>query len=362
MLIIDAHLHLAMNALRNNRNMLYSAFTTRSMESGNQKVRGATQGTVALPEMRQGRIALCFDSVVANHTGNPKPHTDYPSPEQAFASARGQMAYYQALEKGGHVRVISDLAGLDSHMAEWERWDAADDADTDHTPPIGIIISMEGADPILEPDELQEWWDMGLRIITLAHYGTGRYAGGTGSESGLTALGAPFLAEMERLGAILDVSHFTDRGFWEALDNFAGPVMASHSTSRTLVPHQRQMTDEQIKAVIERDGVMGATPGCCWTLVPGWLHDIDTNENVSMDTVAGHLDYICQLAGDSRHVAIGTDLDGGFGRDKAPRDLETIADLQKLNGLLADRGYSEEDVANIMYRNWVRFLHQSWKS
>jgi membrane dipeptidase len=270
------------------------------------------------------------------------------------------MAYYDALEKGGHVRIITDLVALDSHMAAWEAWDANEQADATDTPPIGIIIALEGADPILHPDELQEWWDLGLRIVTIAHYASGRYAGGTGTELGLTELGAQLLAEMERLGVLLDVTHLTDQGFWEALEQFNGPVLVSHTAARALVPHQRQISDEQIKAIVQREGVIGATGACCWALEPGWIHDVDTNENVSLDTIVDHLDHVCQLAGSSRHAAVGTDLDGGFGRDKAPRDLETIADLQKLSGLLAARGYSAEDVANIMYRNWVRFLHQSW--
>jgi len=361
MLIVDGHLHLAMDALRNDRNMLYSALTIRTMESTNTQVPGAALGTVALPEMRQGRVALCFDSVVANCTGDPKPHWDYPSPEQAFAAARGQIAYYRALEKGGHVRVITDLAALDSHVAEWEAWEAAGNADTTQTPPIGIVISMEGADPILHPDELQEWWDLGLRVITIGHYGRGRYAGGTGTELGLTEMGAPLLTEMQRLGMVLDLTHLTDRGFREALDHFNGPVLASHSSVRALVPHQRQISDEEIRAIVERGGVIGATTVHCWTLQRGWIHYVHTNEQVSFDTIVNHLDYICELVGNSRHVAIGTDLDGGFGRDMAPRDLETIADLQKLSGLLAKRGYSADDIANIMYRNWVRFLHESWK-
>jgi membrane dipeptidase len=347
-----------MNALRNNRNMLYSVFTIRTMERGNTEIRSATKGTVALPEVRQARMALCFDAVVANCTGKPVPHADYPSPEQAYAAAHGQIAYYRALEKTGHARVIKNLAALDSHMAEWEAWDADENADPEQAPPVGIVIAIEGADPILHPDELQEWWDLGVRIITIAHYGTGRYANGTGTELGLTELGRPLLAEMERLGVVLDVTHLTDQNFPEVLENFHGPVLASHSSARALVPHQRQMTDEQIKSIIERGGVIGATPACCWTLEAGW--NDGTNENVSLDTIVDHLDHVCQLAGNGRHAAIGTDLDGGFGRDKAPRDLETYADLSKLSSLLADRGYSEDDVANIMYRNWVRFLHESW--
>ena len=323
-------------------------------------MQSAGKGTAALPEARQGRVSLCFDNVSASYTTDPMPQRAYASPEQAYAVARGQMAYHRALEKGGHVRVITDASSLQTHMAEWEKWDAEQNSSAQQAPPIGIVVALEGADPILEPSDLQEWWELGLRILTIAHHGVGRYAGGTGSELGLTELGAPLLAEMERLGVALDLTHLTDRGFHEALENFNGPVLASHITARALVPHQRQITDDQIRAIVARGGVIGATAACCWQLQPGWIIGADSNENVSLKDIVDHIDYVCQLAGNSLHAAVGTDLDGGFGRDRVPRDLETIADLQKLTGLLSDRGYEADDVAHIMYRNWVRFLNQCW--
>jgi membrane dipeptidase len=357
MLIVDGHLDLAYSALQYNRDLLYSAFTIRVHEAGTTDVPGASRGTVALPEMRQGRVALSLATVIAACTGNPKPHLDFSSPTQAYGIARGQLAYYRALEKEGHLRVVTDITALNSHIAEWEAWDASENADTEHTPPLGVVISMEGADPILRPDELQEWWELGLRIMILSHFGTKRYAGGTGNELGLTELGVSLLAEMERLGVLLDLTHCSDQAFWQALEHYNGPVLASHSNSRALVPNQRQFSDEQMRVIIERDGVIG-TSADIWMLEPGWIWGVGTNEHVTLGTMVDHIDHVCQLAGNSRHAAIGTDLDGGYGQDQAPRDLETIADLQKLIGLLADRGYSMTDVANIMYRNWVRLLRQ----
>jgi membrane dipeptidase len=158
---------------------------------------------------------------------------------------------------------------------------------------------------------------------------------------------------------ILDLTHCSDQSFWQALAHFNGHVLASHQNVRALVPHQRQFTDEQLRAIIERDGVIGA---CCdvWMLRPGWAQDVGTNDGVTLATVADQMDYVCQLAGNSQHAAIGSDLDGGFGQEQSPRDLETIADLQKLAGILADRGYGEEDIANIMHGNWLRLLGQAW--
>jgi membrane dipeptidase len=358
MLIIDAHLDLSMNALQKNRDLLSSVYTIRARENKTVPSKGRAQGTVAFPEMRQGRIALSIATLIARSTGQAAPHIDYGSPTQAYGMAHGQLAYYRALEMEGHIRIITDTASLDSHIAEWQNWETAG-AEASSTPPLGFVISMEGADPILHPEQLAAWRDAGLRLLGPTHYGPGRYAGGTSTELGLTELGPPLLAEMMRLGIILDLTHLSDQAFWEALDHYQGLVLASHNNCRALVPHQRQFDDAQLRAIFERDGVIGAAFDA-WMLQPGWIIGQTTNENVTLATVVDHIDYVCQLAGNSRHAAIGTDLDGGFGREQSPRDLDTIADLQKLVGLLADRGYGDDDIAAIMHGNWLRLLRQAW--
>ncbi|MBE7471370.1 MAG: peptidase M19 [Anaerolineae bacterium] len=356
MLIIDAHLDLAWNALQWNRDLLSSAYTIRTQENRTPG-EGRGQGTVALPEMRQGRVALCMATLLARSTGRAAPYIDYASPAQAFGIAQGQLAYYRALELAGHIRIITNRVELDHHLGEWTTWEA--DSQESETPPLGFVISMESADPILSPDELPEWWEAGLRVVGPAHYGPGRYAGGTSTELGLTDLGLALLSKMEWLGMILDLTHFSDPAFWEALEAYEGPVLASHNNCRTLVPHQRQFSDEQLKAIFERDGVIGAAFDA-WMLQPGWVIGHSSNAQVTLADVVDHIDHICQLAGSARHAAIGTDLDGGFGRNQTPHDLDTIADLQKLVGLLAGRGYRDEDIAAIMHGNWLRLLHQSW--
>ena len=362
MLIVDAHLDLAWNALQWNRDLLCSVNTMRTLESATPG-KGRALGTVALPEMRQGKLALCFVTLLARSTGRTLAHIDYGSPAQAYAVARGQLAYYRALETQGHIRVITNALELDSHMAEWSEWDREHElqavADAAATPPLGFVISMEGADPILNPDQLQEWWDAGLRLLGPTHYGPGRYAGGTGTELGLTELGAPLLAEMERLGMVLDMTHLSDQAFWQALDRYNGPLLASHNNCRALVPHQRQFSDKQLQTLIERDGVIGAAFDA-WMLQPGWISGVSSNEHVTLNAVVDHIDYVCQLAGNARHAALGTDLDGGFGREQSPRDLDTIADLQHIASLLATRGYADEDIQAIMHGNWLRLLRQAW--
>jgi len=363
MLIIDGHLDLTVNAIQWGRDLEKSVLTLRVQEIGSNTGLpanwGSGLGTVALPEMRQGRIALCFATVVAGCSGNPSPHMDYASVNQANAVTRGHVAYYRNLEKAGRVRMVTNLEGLEHHMAEWEAWDASPSADAETAPPLGIVLSMEGADPILNPEELQEWWDLGLRMLIVTHFGRGRYAGGTGTELGLTEMGKPLLKEMERLGMLVDVTHFSDQAFWQVMECYPGPVLASHCNCRALVPNQRQFSDDQLKAVIARDGVIGSCLDL-WVLKLGWASG-DTNQDVTLDAVVDQMDHVCQLAGDSRHAAIGSDLDGGFRQRQCPRDLNTIADLQKLASLLEKRGYSSADVLNLMYRNWLRLLRENWQ-
>ncbi len=358
MLIIDSHLDLAWNALQWNRDLLRSTYTIRTQEV-NTAGKGRTLGTVALPELRSGRVALCFATLLARSTGNAVAHIDYPSVAQASAVAWGQLAYYRALERQGEVRVIADRVALDTHMTEWEQWDAANPSGASGTPPLGFVISMEGADPIARPDDLPEWYAAGLRLIGPAHYGPCRYAGGTGTELGFSPIGEELLDGMARLGIILDLTHLSDPAFWQALERYEGPVIASHNNCRALVPHQRQFSDDQLRAIIARDGVVGAAFDT-WMLTPGWQAGVSTNTGIGLERVVDHIDYVCQLAGNSRHAAIGSDLDGGFGREQSPYDFDTIADLQRLRELLAARGYAESDIMTIMHGNWIRCLRSRW--
>jgi membrane dipeptidase len=168
---------------------------------------------------------------------------------------------------------------------------------------------------------------------------------------------------MERLGIILDATHLCDDSFRDALDHFGGAVWASHSNCRSLVPHNRQFADDQIRELIQRDAVIGAAFDA-WMLVPGWIRGETTPEGtgVSLATVADHIDHVCQIAGDALHAGIGSDLDGAFGREQCPADVHTIADLSNLPGILKTRGYSDADVENIAHGNFVRLLRRAWAS
>jgi membrane dipeptidase len=181
-----------------------------------------------------------------------------------------------------------------------------------------------------------------------------------GAPSVLTARGRDLLREMERLGVILDATHLCDESFREALDTFRGAVWASHSNCRALVPHNRQFSDDQLRELIARGAVIGAAFDA-WMLAPGWErgHSTPHSAGVTLETVADHIDHVCQLAGNARHSMIGSDLDGAFGQEQCPSDVATIADLAQLPPILRRRGYSEEEVALVAHGNAVRFLSEN---
>ena len=194
-----------------------------------------------------------------------------------------------------------------------------------------------------------------------AHYGVCRYAHGHDQTGPLRPGGKELIQEMDRLGIILDVTHLSDACFWEALDIYHGPVWASHSNCRALVPDPRQFSDDQIKALIERGGVMGAALDA-WMMIPGWIRGKTTPQEsgLKLEVICDHIDHVCQLAGNALHSGIGTDLDGGYGTEQTPEDLDTIADLARIPAMLEKRGYTAEDIANIMHGNYLRLLREAW--
>ena len=355
MLIVDFHLDLSMNALQWNRDLTLPVHEIRAQEAGMTK-KGYGGGTVALPEMRAGKIALASATVICRVKKPNSPSSGVRAHNIAYAIAQGQLAYYRQLQAEGHIRIIAGRAALDAHMREWE---AHDTNGRGEAPPLGFVISMEGADPIVNPEQVPRWHADGLRIVSLSHYGISATAYGTDTEGGLTEMGRPMLRAMEEAGIILDLTHLADQAFYEALDAFGGPVLASHNNCRALVPGARQFTDDQIQRIIERDGVIGGALDA-WMMYPGWIKGETSPEVVGLEAMVDHLDHICQLAGNARHAAIGTDLDGGYGKEQVPHDLDTIADLQKLPDMFRQLGYSEEDINGIMHGNWVRLLRNAW--
>ena len=352
--IFDAHLDLSMNALEWNRDMSRPLDEIRGREAGQTDKKDRGRGTVSLPEMRRGNISLCVATQIARYTKRGNPLPGWHSPEQAWAQTQGQLAWYREMERRGEMTQIADFGQLEAHLAKW-----ADGPGDDL--PVGYILSLEGADSMVTLQHLERSYESGLRALGPAHYGPGTYAPGTHESGGLGPAGSDLLREMERLGIILDVTHLSDESLDESMDIFGGVVWASHCNCRALVPGDRQLSDRQLKRVIERGGVIGAAFDA-WMLIPGWERGVTTPEasGVALSYVVDHIDYVCQLAGNADHAGIGTDLDGGFGREQSPGDLDTIADLQKLPGLLGQRGYQAADIEKIMSGNFLGMLRRAW--
>jgi membrane dipeptidase len=365
-MIFDAHLDLAMNAIEWNRDLTQPLAELRRREAQMTDKPDRGCGTVSLPEMRRGGVGLCVATQLARvmHDAG-SPIFGWHSPAQAWSMTQAQLAWYGAMEEAGEMVQIRDRAGLERHLALWDVENVERRTpNAEHRTaalPIGYILSLEGADSLRTPHHLERAFADGLRAIGPAHYGPGVYANGTNASGGFNARGRELLREAGRLGLILDVTHLCDECFWEALDLFPGPMWASHQNCRALVPHMRQHNDAQLRALIARGAVIGAVFDA-WMLVPGWVRGQTTPQSsgVRLDHVVDHIDHICQLAGNARHAGIGSDLDGCFGTEQTPQDLDTIADLDKLRGLLAARGYSAEDIEGICWRNFVTFLRTAW--
>ena len=352
--LFDAHLDLAWNAVSFNRDLTLELAEIRALESHMTDERSRGGNTVTLPELRKAGVQVCVATLLARGgpeqrrpPGYKRTDLDYANPSIAYAAAHAQLAYYRLLEKQGHVRILRTRSDLAAH---WR----ASGADR----PLGIILSMEGADPIVTPDQVAEWWDAGLRAVGPAHYGRSQYAYGTGVSGPLSDGGIELIKQMQRIGMTLDVTHLCDASMEQALDLYDGPVLASHHNCRALVPGDRQLTDDQIKRLAARGAVIGA-PLDAWMLYPGWVRGQTKPELVGLDAVVDHIDHVCQLAGDANHAGIGSDLDGGYGFEQTPRDLNTIADLQKLEEILSSRGYSGADVDRIFHGNWLRFFTEA---
>jgi len=355
MFIVDAHLDLAMNALEWNRDLRQSINDINEREKGKTDKPDRGNATVCLPELRKGKIGLVVATQIARFVEKGSSLPGWHSPEQAWAQTQGQLAWYKAMEEQGEMVQIKDLRSLNIHLDIWN-----DDSSNEHKP-VGYILSLEGADSLITIEQLERAYQYGLRAVGPAHYGPGRYANGTNATGKMGKEGLALLKKMEELNIILDATHLCDDAFWQAMDNFHGHVWASHNLCRSIVDHNRQYSDDMIKALIERNAVIGAAFDA-WMIVPGWERGKSTpnNMNCDMNKVIDHIDHICQIAGNTLHVGIGSDLDGAFGKEQCPYDLETIADLQTIPSLLTKRGYSNDDIENIVHKNWIRFLRNAW--
>ena len=368
-LILDAHLDLAWNALSFDRDQLQSIDELRRRE---KHLHGKSRGhcTVSLPEMRRSGVGVCLGTILCRATppdryeGEGRGPSSWPYPRegeirrddldyvnQAVASAmgRGQLEYYLLLQQQGRLELIRTRNDLDQL---WKKWQAGEEA------PIGCILSMEGADPIVSVDQAKLWYQRGLRTVCLAHYGPSAYAMGTGGDGPLTEEGKALAKELDRLGIILDLVHTADTAFEQALDLYSRPVFCSHGNCRSLVPGDRQLTDDQIKKIVARGGVIGAVCDS-WMIVPDYRVGGADNKIATIEDLADHVDHVCQLAGSARHAGIGSDLDGGFGYEQTPDEIKTIGDLHLFADTLARRGYSDEAIDGVFHGNFLRFFREA---
>ena len=348
MLIIDSHLDLAYNALTWDRDLTQPIHRMREAEAGMPE-KGRGLNVVSFEELRRGGIGLFFVTMCCRVASQGKRFPGVRTQEIAYAKDMAQLAWYRIMERQGLLRQIASVAELEAHLQAWE-------ADPLHCP-LGFVLTMEGCDGIVNDEQVPEWWDTGLRIVSLCHYGMSSYSHGTQAPGGLTPRGAPMLQALEAAGMMLDLSHLAEAAFWEALDVFGGRVLATHNCVRALCDHDRQFDDDQLRAIIARDGVVGVAFDD-WMLSPLWDKEAQDNTGISLDTVVDHMDHINQLAGNALHAGIGSDLDGGYGKEQSPDDMDTIADLREIPELLGRRGYSDDDVAAMMHGNWLRILRE----
>lgn len=374
-LIVDAHQDLAWNILTFGRDYTQSAFDIRRQENGTETPLRNGDTLLGWQEYQQGRIGVVFSTlfVTPAHRREAWETVYYRDARQAHALYRAQVDVYHRLTDKHSDRFVliqnrNDLANL---LANWERRDLDLPFDTerdDHSDPelslkpghpVGLVILMEGAEGVSEPAELEEWWRLGVRLIGPAWAGT-RFCGGTREPGPLTKEGYALLEAMAELGIVLDVSHMDEKAMLQALDFYPERVVSSHANVRSLLrgdDSNRHLSDRAIQGLLEREAVLGLSP-LNQFLVAGWKRG-DPREQVSLERLAAHIDYICQMAGDARHVGLGSDFDGGFGLQSAPREINTVADLQKIGEILKARGYSEADIEAIMGGNWLSLLRQS---
>ena len=348
-LIVDAHEDLAYNAVFMGRDPSLAAQAKRPAAGSGEAAHGGTP-MVGIPDLLQGNVRVVFGTLYANPATNkhaPPGHA-YSTPEEAETQARQQLAYYTNLaQTDARVVIIRDQKDLERVLAA-------------EGPTLGFVVLMEGADPIVKPEDASRWFAEGVRIVGTS-WGATRYAGGTNAPGPLTALGRALMPELARAGLILDVSHMAERSFFDALELFPGTVIASHSNARALVPTDRQLSDAMIKELVARDGVIGTVLYNRF-LQTGWAEAGGRKEAVPLSVAVAHIRHICDLAGNARHVGIGSDFDGGFGSEAAPAEIDTVADLYRVGEALASAGFSEAEVEQVLSGNWLRLLRRGLPS
>jgi len=364
MIIVDAHQDLAWNIFSFGRDYTKSVKETRLSEHGSITVEITDDSVIGYPEYIIGNIALVFATLFAPPARS-IPDTwekvSYANITEAKKLYKTQLDIYQRLfnDHPDYFKSVLNNRDLISILSGIEQEFGGDQEIQDRNYPIGIVLLMEGAECIAEFTELEDWWDAGVRIIGPAWAGN-RFCGGTGEPGILTSDGFALLDAMAELGFILDLSHMDEKALLQALDFYPAKIIASHSNAQHLLHESesnRHLSDRAIEGIVERDGVIGIVPFNSF-LKTGWKRGVHRDQ-VSILDVVSQMYYICQIAGDAKHVGIGTDFDGGFGLQSIPREMDSIADLQKLMPLLSEKGYPLNDIELIFSQNWIKLLQET---
>ncbi len=332
MTIVDAHLDLAYNVTRGRDPRQPAAL---------QPFVDNEYATVGLPDLRAGGVQLVCATIFCSPANYKS--SGYRTADEARAQALQQLGTYQQWIKEGELTFVTRSTGFQPVLQELKNG-----LETHAT---NAILLLEGADALRSPQDVQAWFDMGLRIVGLAWKRT-RAAGGTGEPGGLSDEGRALVKEFDRLGIIHDASHLAEQAFWDLMELSPGPVIASHSNCRAIVPTDRQLTDDMIKTIAHRGGVIGINFYDKFLLPPAAAG----KRRATLGDVVAHMKHICDLTGSANHVAIGTDMDGGLGREQIPEEVATSADLKKLAPALAAAAFGDADVKKIMGENWLRFF------
>ena len=357
MLIVDGHEDIAWNMLTFGRDPNRSVAETRSLEKDSEIPAHTGQALLGWPEWVAGRVGVVFATLFAapiRRKVGPWERMCYRDPDEARALYLASLDAYTRLtsQHGDRFQQVKSRRDLGEVLSTWE-------PELPQSPRLGLVLLMEGGDAIHDPSEVEWWSAQGVRILGPAWTGT-RFAGGTHEPGPLTADGYRLLQAMAEVGLALDLSHMTEQGQRQALDAYPGVVLASHSNAQALLPEsptpERHLTDAVVRNLAEREGVIGLVLYNPF-LVGGWKPE-HGREGVTLDRVCAQVDYICQLTGSARHVALGTDFDGGFGLHKTPAGLDSVAELRLIGHALAARGYSPPDVEAILGGNWLSLLHR----
>ncbi len=345
-IIIDAHEDLAWNIVNLNRDYTCSAHKIRESEQNTPIPAFNGNTLLGWPQYQKANVAIVFGTLFCSpkrlDRGQYETKT-YETPAEAARCYRENLDAYLRLvdDHPEKFRLITNQSELKSHISQWEKH--LEDKQK-QLPPVGIVVLMEGAEGLQEAAEVEKWFEWGVRILGPAWAGN-HFCGGTREPGPLTKDGYALLENMAAFNMILDISHMDHQSAHQALDFYSGPVIASHSNAEVLIkdiPINRHLKDETIRQLIARDGVIGIVPLNAF-LDWDWRRR-GGRKAMSLDHIIAQIDHICQIAGDTYHVGLGTDFDGGYGVESVPPEIDTIADLPKLGPKLAEKGYNDKDI------------------